>query len=327
MTEDADISIIGGGSEIVMETAQQNPRAEDAEIPFDQSDVTALQALHEYFRKFWAEGSQEPRARYDAFIAATPIAEGVTFRSAENAEPPGVWCEPNASAQHARDRAILYLHGGAYTMGSAEAYRGFVSQIATRARCPAFILEYPRAPEAAIPAALDLAVRALASVLKRYPRVAIVGDSAGGGLTLATLAARRRDLQVCCAVVFSPWTDLTLSGASISDRAGADVLLDPAVLAEAARGYVGAASASDPRASPLLGIPGDLPPVLIQVGTEEILLDDSRRYAASARRLGAAVSLERWAGMHHVFQLDVKSLSSSRRALDRAAGFLLAHFD
>ena len=310
-----------------METEQQNPRAEDAEIPFEQSDTTALQALHEYFRKFWAEMSQEPRVRYDAFIAATPIAEGVTFRPADNAEPPGLWCEPPASDRDARDRAILYLHGGAYTLGSAGAYRGFVSQVATRARCPAFILEYPLAPEAAVPAALDLAMRALSSVLTRYPRIAIVGDSAGGGLTLATLAARRRELPVRCAVVFSPWTDLTLSGASIRDRADVDVLLDPAVLAAAASGYAGAAGASDPRASPLFGIPGDLPPVLIQVGTEEILLDDSRRYAASARRLGAPVSLERWAGMHHVFQLDVKSLSSSRRALDRAAGFLIAHLN
>lgn len=310
-----------------METEPQNLRWEGVEIPFDQSDATALQKLYESFRTFWADPRQEPGDKYDAFIAGTPIADGVTFLSAEAPEPPGIWCAPPASAGDAQDRAILYLHGGAYRMGSAEAYRGFVSQIATRARCPAFILEYPLAPEATIPSALNLAIRALASVRTKYPRIAIVGDSAGGGLTLATLAARRRELHVCCAVVFSPWTDLTLSGASIREKAGVDVLLDPAMLADAARAYIGAAGASDARASPLFGIPSDLPPVLIQVGTEELLLDDSRRYASSARRLGAPVSLERWAGMHHVFQLDVKTLSSSRRALDRAAGFLVDHFD
>ena len=100
------------------------------------------------------------------------------------------------------------------------------------------------------------------------------------------------------------------------------MLLDPAKLADAAKGYVGALPLSDPRASPLFAIPSDLPPILIQVGSEEVLLDDARRYAVEARKAGAPITLEVWQGMHHVFQLDVKTLASAGRALDRAAAFL-----
>ena len=217
---------------------------------------------------------------------------------------------------------MLYLHGGAYTMGNADAYRGFVSQIATRAQCSAFILDYPLAPEASIPVALDLARAAVDSLLAIYPRIAIVGDSAGGGLTLATLASLHGRTRVAAAVLFSPWTDLTLGGRSIQEKANSDVLLDPARLADAAKGYGGALPLDDPRASPLFGIPSDLPPILIQVGSDEVLLDDSLRYAVEASKTGAAITLELWQGMHHVFQLDVNTLATSRRALDRAAIFL-----
>lgn len=96
----------------------------------------------------------------------------------------------------------------------------------------------------------------------------------------------------------------------------------PRKLADAAKGYVGAVPLDDLRASPLFGIPRDLPPILIQVGSEEVLLDDSRRYAVEARKAGAPITLEVWQGMHHVFQLDVKTLASSRHGLDRAAAFL-----
>ena len=98
--------------------------------------------------------------------------------------------------------------------------------------------------------------------------------------------------------------------------------LDPAKLADAAKSYAGILPLDDPRASPLFGIPNDLPPILIQVGTEEVLLDDARRYAVEAGKLGAPITLEIWQGMHHVFQLDIKTLTRSRRALDRAAAFL-----
>jgi monoterpene epsilon-lactone hydrolase len=289
------------------------------EIQLDGRDAVLLPRLHQYFKSFWSDTSQGLRAHYNRFIASTPIVDGAVFRSAADLKLPGLWCEPPSADA---ERAILYLHGGAYTMGNAESYRGFVSQIASRAHCSAFILDYPLAPEASIPVALDLTCMAVDRLIAIYPRIAIVGDSAGGGLTLATLANLRDRKRVAAAVLFSPWTDLTLAGRSVHEKANTDVLLDPAKLTGAAKAYVGTLPLDDPRASPLFSIPRDLPPILIQVGSEEVLLDDARRYAVEARKTGASVTLEVWQGMHHVFQLDVKILASSRCALGRVAAFL-----
>lgn len=289
------------------------------EIPLDERDAELLPSLYESFKSFWSDTSEEPRAHYKKFIAAAPIVEGVAFRNVSASEPPGLWAEP-ASAH--KDLALLYLHGGSYISGSADAYQGFISQIVSRTQYPAFILDYPLVPEVSIPIALDLARTAADSLLTKYPRIALVGDSAGGGLALATLANIRDRGRVAAAVLFSPWTDLTLSGRSIQANAHRDVLLNQALLAIAAKGYVGRLPLDDPRASPLFGIPSGLPPILIQVGSEEILLDDALRYDVEARKAGAKITLELWQGMHHVFQLNVKTLASSRRALDRAAAFL-----
>ena len=292
------------------------------EIPLGDSDAKLLPSLYEYFKSFWSDTSEEPRAHYNRYIANTPIVDGVVFRPSAESELPGLWCEPPSADA---ERAILFIHGGAYVMGNADAYRGFVSQIATRLQGAVFVLEYPLAPEASVPVALNVACAAVDKLTAIYTRIAIVGESAGGGLTLATLANLHDRKRIAAAVVFSPWTDLTLSGRSMQEKAQSDVLLSSAQLADAAREYAGALPLDDPRASPLFGIPDDLPPILIQVGTEEILLDDSRRYAVAARKAGVSITLEIWQGMHHVFQLDVKTLASSRRALDHAAAFLRSH--
>jgi len=312
-----------------MTPPEKTDALELTQFPLDEQDAAALGPLYQRFKSFWADASEEPRAKFHRFIGATPSADGALFRPTDTPELPGIWCEPPSAAA---ERAILYLHGGAYTLGSADTYRGFVSQIAARAQARAFILDYPLAPETTAPVALELAREALDSLLARHRHVAVVGDSAGGGLALATvagaarapstLAAEHTVGRVAAAVVFSPWTDLTLSGRSFEEKASSDVLLEPALLADAARGYIGNLAADDPRVSPLFGIPRGLPPLLIQAGTEELLLDDSRRYARAASGAGAAVRLELWQGLHHVFQLDVETLASARRALDRAAAFL-----
>lgn len=224
------------------------------------------------------------------------------------------------------DRAILYVHGGGYGLGSAKAYRGFASQIATRTLLAAFVIDYPLAPEATVPSASDTALRAyrwLRSTGIRH--IAIVGDSAGGGLTLVTLArlsASTTDTPAIASVVFSPWTDLALTGTSMTDPAVHDPLLAYDYMQQSAQRYLGGADPRNPLASPLYGDLSALPPILIQVGTDELLLDDSRSYAAKAAHAGAPVQLEIWQGMHHVFQLDVAHLHTSRAALDRAAAFL-----
>jgi monoterpene epsilon-lactone hydrolase len=171
-----------------------------------------------------------------------------------------------------------------------------------------------------------MAVATLTGLLDGHAAVAVVGDSAGGGLSLATVAeAQRRNSRAAALAVFSPWTDLSLSGASVDEFAIGDPLLDPAYLRASASAYLGSAAPDDPKASPLFAADGTLPPVLIQVGTDEILLDDSTRFADAVENAGGAIRLEVWQGMHHVFQLNVEQLASARRALDVAADFLASH--
>ena len=294
-------------------------------IPIGDDDIPAEHALRAEFGRFWLTEQGEPRAVYDRFIAATPIATDVTVHHVTNDPTPGVWVRP---ADAAPDRALLFLHGGGYGLGSASAYAGLASQIAARARVAVFALDYPLAPESQLPEALDLAVETLGRICCAHAAVAIVGESAGGGLALATAArAVQERLQVAAVVTFSPWTDLSLSGASVREHGIIDPLLDPAYLRASAAAYVGPAALDDPRASPLFGVVDDLPPLLIQVGSDEVLLDDSRRFALAVVNVGGTVRLEVWEGMHHVFQLNVDQLASAGRALDSAGEFLSNHLD
>lgn len=291
-------------------------------IPIDPDDIPAGRALRTEFARFWSTEQGEPRDVYDRFIGATPTADGVHVEHLSDPAP-GFWIRPEAAVS---DRVILFLHGGGYGQGSANAYIGFVSQIVARSGVAAFALDYTLAPEAHLPAALDLAVATVKRLRHDHGAVAIVGDSAGGGLSLATAAAAHRENADAAAVaVFSPWTDLTLHGDSMAEFAIGDPLLDPAYLRACAAAYLGTASADDPRASPLFGAVEMLPPVLIQVGSDEILLDDSRRFADAVEKAGGSVRLEVWQGMHHVFQLNVEQLASARRALDIAADFVTTH--
>lgn len=280
-------------------------------------------ALRERFASFWGSASGEPRAIYDAFIAATPLAAAVTLDAVDEDGLRGWWVRP----EHARPaQAILYIHGGGYGLGSAKAYRGFVSQIVSRMQVPALVIDYPLAPEASLPAAPTAALAAWRRLVDQgFREIAVVGDSAGGGLTLVTLAElskRASGPAPIAGVVFSPWADLAFTGASMTDAAAEDPLITHDYLQDCARKYLGGRDAIDPLASPLFGVLRGLPPLLIQVGTDERLLDDSRQFAARAARAGVPVRLEIWEGMHHVFQLDVAHLESSRAALDRAARFL-----
>lgn len=292
-------------------------------IPLSPRDQEVIPDLHQVFRQFWAGPvvQASPRVGYDAFLSLTPPRVGVSVHPSTDPLIPGWVCVPEHPID---DQALLYIHGGAYVLGTAPAYRGLVSQIASRARRTTFILEYPLAPETALPGAICVAAAALERLAGTYRKVGVVGDSAGGGLTLATLA---KSWAASAAVVFSPWTDLTFSGPSMRGRASREVLLSEESLREAARGYLGSTSAHDPRASPLFGIPVELPPLLIQVGSEEILYDDSVRYAQRAHAAGHQVTLQEWAGMHHVFQQNVTELQAARSALDDAAKFLDRHMN
>ena len=265
------------------------------------------------------------RETYDAMPPRTPIAEGVTLEAVDRDGVSGWWVRP---ADAPADRAILFVHGGAYMLGSAEAYRGLVSQIAVRTGIAAFALDYPLAPEHPFPAAYDATIAA-----KRWlktegiAQVALMGDSAGGALALAAVReAEPNAPKVVAVAVFSPWTDLALTGASFTSPDTYDPIFQPQLLAGAAATYLGNADPRDGRASPLYAIPDDVPPLLIQVGANELLLDDSQRYAAGAAGKGGVVQLEIYEGLHHVFQRSAGELPSAGAALDSVAEFLWNHW-
>ncbi len=231
-----------------------------------------------------------------------------------------------STPQSAENRRVLYLHGGGYVMGSPDHYADFLWRIArvTSARvvCPYYRL----APEHPFPAALDDAIRVYSWLLAQGTRpreLVIMGDSAGGGLALATLL-RLRDEGLplpAATVALSPWTDLALTGASMTESAERDVSLRPERPATFARHYLAGADPLQPYASPLYGDVRGLPPILIQVGSDEILRDDSVRMAEKLRAAGTPVELQIGHRMHHVWQLYARVLPEGRAAIARIGTF------
>jgi epsilon-lactone hydrolase len=280
-----------------------------------EEDRAPLAKLLEMAAPIKGKGDIGPAGRpgFDALLSHTPSAAAVTYEEATVGGIPGWWCRPaNARA----DVALLYLHGGAYVQGSANAFRHLAGQIATRAQAAAFVAEYRLGPEHVFPAAVDDALAAYAGVAKIASSIGIVGDSAGGGLALAILPFTRPN----AAAVMSPWTDLSLASPSMTTRADADPFLTRAALTTAATMYLGDHDPRDPRASPVYGELGSLPPVLIHVGDAEILVDDSLRYAAASGHCEVHV----WGGMVHVFPSNLGMFHASELALDHIGAFMRA---
>jgi epsilon-lactone hydrolase len=269
--------------------------------------------------------SPEGRPGYDDIMARTPAPDGVDWTAGAVSGVPGWWSRP---ANAAPGRAILYLHGGCYVLGSAAAYRGLASQIAARAEAATFVADYRLAPEHPFPAAFDDARRALDDLHEEgFGQVAVAGDSAGGGLALAMLISRQLRRPLAGAAVLSPWLDLTLSGETLDSRSASDPILSRASLEQGVRQYLGDADARDPRASPLWSDLSALPPVRIDVGSDEVLLDDSLRFEASAVSSGSQCEVHVWNGMVHVFPSNVSMLKAAPEALDGAGTFLRRTFE
>jgi acetyl esterase/lipase len=225
------------------------------------------------------------------------------------------------------DRHILFLHGGGYVAGSPELYRHILWRFASAAGARVAAIDYRLAPEHPFPAALDDAVAAWQGLLDEGAaagRSAVMGDSAGGALALA-LALRLRDMGAplpAAIVALSPWTDLALTGASLRSNAVADPLANAAVAASLAAAYLAGADPRNPYASPLNGDPTGLPPSLIQVGSDEILLDDAVRMAERMRRAGCEVALEIWPRMPHVWHAFAPLMPEALRAIARIGEFV-----
>jgi acetyl esterase/lipase len=255
-------------------------------------------------------------------LRLTPVGEGPAR---------GEWVAP----PEPEGGVILYFHGGGYVAGSAATHRPITAALARLNRRRVFAADYRLAPEHRFPAALDDAFAAYRALLDgsltgggvAASAVALAGDSAGGGLVLATmLRAREEGLELpACAVCFSPWTDLAGTGESRITNDGRCVFLRPGNCAEFAGAYLGGASPLDPYASPLFGDLAGLKPVLLQVGSTELLLDDARRLDTRIRKAGGQSVLEVYDDVAHCWQMLDGFVPEARRALRSASRFIGEH--
>ncbi len=228
------------------------------------------------------------------------------------------------------DRAVFFVHGGGFIIGSPAIYRHLVSRLSLSSGCAVFSLDYRLAPEAPHPAALEDVLRAwhwLTTGRLGASRVAAAGDSAGGNLLLATLLrlnASRQPLPAAVAVM-APWADLSISGGSVSTNRQADPYIPAELLRPVASAYLQGYDPRLPEASPLFGDFARFPPMLIHVGSTEVLLDDALRLERSARQSGVDVTLKTWQGLPHVVQLFSPLVPEGRRSLEEIGGFLKRH--
>jgi acetyl esterase/lipase len=267
------------------------------------------------------------RPVFERMLTARPLAGDVTAAPGVLGGVPVLTIEAGGASTEA---VLLWFHGGWYVMGSPRTSAGLSSEVARRTGARVVSVDYRLAPEHPYPAALQDARSAYQALLDggTDPRsVVFVGESAGGGLAAATMAGLRADglPQPACAVLFSPWADLTLSGASMTSKAGIDPSFVPGKVRVRAADYAGAADLADPSVSPVFADLTGLPPLLIQAGSHEILLDDSTRLAARAAAADVAVTLDVTPGVPHLFQAFSAVLDEGDAALSRVAAFLRAH--
>ena len=267
---------------------------------------------------------QLARARMNKAGDRVPTAPGVAVSESEFAGRPALEFRP----EDARPGAILFFHGGGYCLGSPQSHKPFISKLAAALNLRAIAPDYRLAPEHVFPAAVDDGTDALETLRKQTEGPLLVaGDSAGGGLTLASVIAHRDAGRPMPDALYlmSPWTDLSASGESTRTHAARDPMLKPNYLARGAELYLDGADPSDPAASPLFADLKGLPPTLIQVGAREILLDDSRRLAAALETAGVEVRCEVWEQMFHDFQLFSPLLPEADQALAHVKAWASDH--
>jgi acetyl esterase/lipase len=269
------------------------------------SDMKAMRAVMEGVSTFPSAGETK----------CTPVSAG------------GVPAEWIAGPGAADDRVILYLHGGGYVMGSIATHREMVARLSKASGARALALDYRLAPEHPFPAAVDDAVAAYRWLLSQNikpSRIVVAGDSAGGGLTLATLVALR-DAKVplpAAGVCISPWADMEGTGASMTTRAKADPVVQKQGLLGMAQLYLGGKDPRSPLAAPLYANFEGLPPLFIHVGDAETFLDDSTRVAEKAKRAGVKVDLEIWPEMPHVWHLFAPFLPEGQQAIEKIGKYV-----
>jgi acetyl esterase/lipase len=270
---------------------------------------------------------EDIRAGWERFAAAFPPAADIAYAPGSADGTPVEWVTaPDAQP----DRVVLFFHGGGYNIGTLQSYRNFTGHLARATRARLLAVGYRLAPENPFPAALDDGVTSYRWLLRQgvpANRIVVAGDSAGGGLALATVIALREaaDPPPAAVVTISPSTDLAKEGVSVRERAHLDPIVNYDSSLAHARRYVGPdGDLKHPLASPLYADLHGLPPLLILVGTHESLFDDSSRFASKAREAGVEVELDVWDEMIHVWPLFADMLPEGRAAIERIGAYVKA---
>ena len=254
------------------------------------------------------------------------IPEGVVCTPVDAGGIPAEWIVPEDTL---KDSTILYFHGGGYVMGSIISHRALVARIAEASKSRALLIDYRLAPEHPFPAAVEDATSAYHWLLDENvspKKIVIAGDSAGGGLTVSTMInLKEKDIPLPAAgVCISPWTDLAMTGETLSTKAEIDPIANAEGAGQMAKLYLGNEDPKSPLASPLYGDLSGLSPMLIQVGTAEVLLDDSDRLAKKAKQAGVDVTYNQWPDMIHVWHAFSDFLPEGKEAI-RAIGKYISH--
>jgi monoterpene epsilon-lactone hydrolase len=291
-----------------------------------QSEIDAIRTL--LSSKPRPVGWPERRKRLDDVGSVWPVADDVKLTAVDVSGVPGEWSIVPGSDP---SRVLMFFHGGGYCSGSILSHRRLVTEAGRAARVRTLAIVYRLAPEHPFHAAYDDALTAWRFLRNQgifSAHIAIGGDSAGAGLTVA-LISRLHDAHEelpGCAWLVSPWTDLTMSGSTLTSKDAIDPLMHKTYLNELADAYLPAGmDRKDPRVSPLYADLRGFPPVLIQVGSAETLLDDATRFAAVAGAADVRVTLEIWPQMIHAWPLWNAHLEPGRRALASAGAFIREH--
>ncbi len=267
------------------------------------------------------------RSDFERFASLFPPPKGVSFEPAVVGGVAAEWAAaPGASAAH----AVVYLHGGGYVSGSLATHRELCGRLSVATGALVLAVDYRRAPESPFPAAFEdslAAYRGLIAAGAAPERVALAGDSAGGGLVLAVLQALAvaREPRPAAAVLLSPWVDVSPEGERFAGREAEDPILHPVILRSTAGLYLAGADPLDPRVSPIFGQLTGLPPTVLQVGTAEILLEQSRTLAAALTAAGVEVSFSEWPELVHAAALYASLIPEGEQVVAQAGSFLRRH--